>query len=292
MRSILSVLLLLILAAPALATDGVLEISQTCALETGCFPGDSAGLPVSINAAASYVLTSNLTASDPDSNAVGLLVNDIALDLNGHAIRGPAAGVGGSGVHAENRYNITVRNGRIWGFGLAGINFKHTFGDPSDGASGHRIEDMHVANNGFGAGGGGIILSGGLVVDSTVHGNRTGIVASRSTITGCTANKNEFNGFEVFSSTVSKSTAYDKFWGFLVSASQLSPCTANENRSSGIVATSSTVDGCRANGNTGNGISASAGSFVHHSSASGNTGIQIDCPNNGSDNICVDNATF
>ena len=34
-------LLLLALAGPALAVDGVAEISQTCAVETGCFSGDA-----------------------------------------------------------------------------------------------------------------------------------------------------------------------------------------------------------------------------------------------------------
>ena len=37
----------LLLATPALATDGVLEINQSCAA-VGCFPGDEARLPVTI----------------------------------------------------------------------------------------------------------------------------------------------------------------------------------------------------------------------------------------------------
>ena len=32
----------------ASASDGVLEINQTCATQTGCFPGDSAGFPVTL----------------------------------------------------------------------------------------------------------------------------------------------------------------------------------------------------------------------------------------------------
>ena len=37
---------LLTLLAPAVsASDGVLEINQTCALTTGCFDGDSPGFP-------------------------------------------------------------------------------------------------------------------------------------------------------------------------------------------------------------------------------------------------------
>ncbi len=36
-------LLLLALAGPALATDGVAEINHTCAAQTGCFSADTAG---------------------------------------------------------------------------------------------------------------------------------------------------------------------------------------------------------------------------------------------------------
>ena len=45
-------LLLLALARPALATDGVAEINHTCAAQTGCFRGDTAGYPVTIDGTA------------------------------------------------------------------------------------------------------------------------------------------------------------------------------------------------------------------------------------------------
>jgi hypothetical protein len=50
MRLLLTLLLLLALVPPALAVDGVLEINQTCAEQTGCFTGDAAGFPVTISA--------------------------------------------------------------------------------------------------------------------------------------------------------------------------------------------------------------------------------------------------
>jgi len=49
MRSISIPLLVLFLAMPARASDGVLEINQTCAIQTGCFAGDTAGFPVTIS---------------------------------------------------------------------------------------------------------------------------------------------------------------------------------------------------------------------------------------------------
>ena len=54
-------LLLLAFAGPALAVDGVVEINQTCAVNTGCFAGDTPGFPVTITVAGSYRLTSNLS---------------------------------------------------------------------------------------------------------------------------------------------------------------------------------------------------------------------------------------
>jgi parallel beta-helix repeat protein len=130
------------------------------------------------------------------------------------------------------------------------------------------------------------------VIASTFNGNRTGIVASDSTITDCTANKNEFNGFEVRLSTLSHCTANENHWGFMLHDSQLAQCTAHNNRLLGIGASDSTVTGCRANGNADAGITAFPGSYVHHSAASGNTNTQIECPNNGIDKLCVDNASF
>jgi hypothetical protein len=56
---------LAVLAAPvARAGDGVIEISQSCALAvSGCFAGDAPGFPITITAAAparSFRLTSDL----------------------------------------------------------------------------------------------------------------------------------------------------------------------------------------------------------------------------------------
>ncbi len=65
-------LLLLALAGPALAVDGVAEINQTCAVQTGCFSGDTAGYPVSIEGSAgrSYRLTSDLVIQSVNSNGI------------------------------------------------------------------------------------------------------------------------------------------------------------------------------------------------------------------------------
>ncbi len=64
MHLLFSLTLILALATSAFATDGVLEINQTCAVQTGCFAGDTAGFPVEIDVAGSYRLTSNPKRSE------------------------------------------------------------------------------------------------------------------------------------------------------------------------------------------------------------------------------------
>ena len=73
-------------AAPALATDGVLEINQACAVQTGCFAGDGPGFPVTLAASGSYRLTSNLDFPSNTSSAIDVANSDISIDLNGTTI--------------------------------------------------------------------------------------------------------------------------------------------------------------------------------------------------------------
>lgn len=119
----------LALVAPgAHAADGVLEINQHCATVTGCFPGDSAGLPVTTAAGKSYVLTSSLTVAAAEQDGVQL-ADGATLDLNGFSITGPAVCTGtppscvglGPGVGVLALGGGAVRNGRIAGMGGDGI---------------------------------------------------------------------------------------------------------------------------------------------------------------------------
>ena len=87
---VLALLVTTVLLAPSLgwASDGRLEISQTCAA-TGCFPGDSAGFPVTISVSGSYVLTSDLVVANVASNGIQMQTQGVTLDLNGFTVRGP-----------------------------------------------------------------------------------------------------------------------------------------------------------------------------------------------------------
>jgi hypothetical protein len=91
MRVPLTLLLLLPIAEPALGTDGVLEINQACAVNTGCFAGDTAGFPVTIGSPGRYRLTGDLDSSS--SFGIQITAAHVSLDLNGFAITSASAAV-------------------------------------------------------------------------------------------------------------------------------------------------------------------------------------------------------
>jgi hypothetical protein len=161
MRSILT-LLLLTVATPALAVDGVLEINQTCAVQTGCFTGDTAGFPVTITATGSYRLTGNLFTIDAADTAILITADQVTLDLNGFALACgigicPAGFTAGFGVDATGRLGLHLRNGSIFSFTSSAV----VAGDRA------RIEDLRVSGLGF------IVPSDGIAIGDhgSVRGN-------------------------------------------------------------------------------------------------------------------------
>ncbi len=173
--------------------DGQIKIAQTT----------STAFPIVINKAGSYVLTSNLDVSDPNKNAIEITVNDVTLDLNGHTIQGPATGGMGAGIYAPYRYNIAIRNGRIWGFGTQGISLSTAIENPSSKGAGHRIEEVQVVNNYEG-----IVIVGGVVKDCAANNNKIncGICAYNSIVIDCVANNNTGSGIFAKNSTVINNT--------------------------------------------------------------------------------------
>ena len=84
-------------------------------------PIPPATFPIEINQSGNYVSTSNSVATDSDVNAITILVNDVTLNLNGHMMQGPNTGSGnGLRICTLDCYSITIKNGRIWGFGNRG----------------------------------------------------------------------------------------------------------------------------------------------------------------------------
>ena len=138
-------------ASLSMAVDGVLEINQTCAVNTGCGPGDSAGFPATISAPGSYRLTSNLAVAGSGTNAIQISASDVTLDLNGFTISGPntctgdpvtscaSTGIGdGVAVSSTNFVGVTVKNGTVRGMGDRGISLN----------KGGNVENVFVRENG------------------------------------------------------------------------------------------------------------------------------------------------
>lgn len=213
MRAAVSALLLLLGVSPALASEGVLEINQTCAVRTGCFSGDAAGLPVTIDGSAgrSYRLTSDLVVPNENTDGIQVSSDHISIDLGGFEIRGPVVCSGapltcvpstGTGTGVERTSTtlagISVRNGSVRGMGSLGVLL----------ALASEVTSLRVRSNGSD---GIFVGSGSLVTGNTTQDNGgRGIYAnSGSTVSGNTAYGNANAGIQVNSgSTVSGNTSY------------------------------------------------------------------------------------
>lgn len=243
----LLVLGLLLGTGRARATDGVLEIGQTCAVNTGCFAGDAPGYPVTITAAGSYRLTSNLVLPGIAYTGIDVASPDVSIDLNGFEIVGeacvgattdctPALGAG-SGVKAASSggpyYAISVRNGTVTGMGFCGV-----FLDRQS-----EVRNVRVRWNR----GDGIRVGYG------------------STVTDSISHQNGSYGIQSFDdSTVSGNTVHD-------------------NGGDGIVGNSgATISGNTVFGNGGDGIRVYSGALVEGNTLRGNTGFGINLSLNAS----------
>ncbi len=177
------ILLCLLTTGFVQATDGVFAINDVCAV-FGCFPGDTAGYPVTITNAGSYQLTGTIVSASTTDDVIQINANNVTLDLNGFSIIGPRACSGfndtlvcsegamtadGITTNAVERFNLVVKNGIVKGFDL-GVNLR-----------GRNLSVNHVTaeENSFG-----ITLNGtGLISDCITNRNSSvGISGALSTI--------------------------------------------------------------------------------------------------------------
>lgn len=149
----------LLIATLALSTsaagDGVLEIHSAC-INQGCFAGDDPGYPVELAEPGSYRLTSNIDINQ-NTTAIAIQSEDVNLDLNGFAIRGPTTCQGmpvidcfstGIGIGIEVQSDrATIGNGAITGIGSTCV--------AMDTTSGHRVQDLTISQ----CGGSGIAIN-------------------------------------------------------------------------------------------------------------------------------------
>ena len=118
-----------IVAVATHASDGVLEINQTCAVQTGCFAGDTAGFPVTISETGSYRLTGNLSLGSNAVMGIRIQAPNVELDLGGFTLRGTEAcsgypvtscadAPGFAGISGDSTTSLaSVRNGSVVGMG-------------------------------------------------------------------------------------------------------------------------------------------------------------------------------
>ncbi len=97
----------LVLASPAYAVDGVIEINHARALAGGVTATDTAGYPVTIDASGSYRLTGDLVVPDENTTAVRVesSADHVALDASPDPAAGYVAG-GRSDRHRRRRLVI------------------------------------------------------------------------------------------------------------------------------------------------------------------------------------------
>ena len=280
----LTALLFPILSIPAFAADGVLEINPTCALQTGCFAGDSAGFPVTIDGSAgrSYRLTADLALPDADTTGVSISAPDVSLDLGGFAIRGVVAcsgsptsctaGGAGFGISVSTAApRVHISHGGISGMGADGIDI--------DG-NGCVVSDVRVGSNkldGIDTGN----ASACIVRESIAerNGNSGILTGLRSTVSGNMVSFNGTNGIGTLSgntlsgNTVSTNGATGISSG---SGSTVSGNTAYLNTAAGIsISIGSTASGNTAHLNAGDGIQTAAGSFVIGNGVRDNNGAGL-----------------
>lgn len=285
MRRAVLALVLTLITTEALATDGTSEINQTCAVQTGCFAGDSAGFPVTISAPGSYQLTSNLTLPNQNTDGITFATSSVAnvsIDLGGFAIGGPvvctgvplaclpASGTGHGIVRlGPGNSGISVENGSITGMGQSGI----LLGDRA------QVSDLRVHSN---RSSGIVTGSGSLVSANTSSQNgQIGIgTGSASTVSGNSVYLNGSNGISAGNgSTLSNNSAVGNAAEGMSagSGSTVSGNVASGNNGDGIsLLTGSTISGNSSLSNNGAGIAAGAGSTIQGNAVRSNGGFGLD----------------
>lgn len=204
---ILLVVVALMAPASATASEGVVELNQTCAVQTGCSADDEAGFPIKLAVAGSYRLTSNLVVPDVNTNAIEVHVGAVSIDLAGFEItRAGCSGSlsscrpateTGSGIDGfqPGARGVSVRDGTITGMGDVGV----FLGEQSE------VRNVRARWNRVA----GISVQDGSVIEGcSSEENGAGIFARfGSTVSRNTARLNEADGFFVIESTLANNSA-------------------------------------------------------------------------------------
>ncbi|MFK7898468.1 MAG: hypothetical protein AB8G23_21730 [Myxococcota bacterium] len=243
-RRIAPVMLGLALAPMASASGGAFEISQACAVSTGCFPGDSPGYPVTINAGGAYRLTSNLRVTDAADVGIQVTASHVDLDLNGFSLScaeftppfsvtpcSDTQNASGNGIQALSPVKgLSVRNGTVRDMAANGLSVHDA-----------QISSLTVMGNSRA----GILLGGGLVEKSNVYDNQlNGIwTLSASRVAGNVVRDNGGVGIlsGQHSAVIGNVAVGNGLSGISATNSIISQNSSSENGTSGIFASGGSV---------------------------------------------------
>jgi hypothetical protein len=222
---------------------------------------------MTITSSGSYVLTQNLSSR---GHCLVIGASDVTLDLGGFVISwkcddSPCLNLGSGIADRETsdapQENVSIRNGTIRGFGIAGINLLNT--------KYLTIEGVRLIRNGIGLRAGYKVI----VKDSIVARNeRGGILLERlSIVTGNLVTDNGSDGISTGGAVITGNTV-----GY--------------NRSRGIQAhNGSVVLGNVATDTDGEAIAASRSLVVNNAAIENREGLHIYCPTNVVGNLATSN---
>ena len=272
-----------LLPATAFAQAGVRELNQTCAVQTGCFAGDAAGFPISIDGTSgrSYRLTSDLVVPDENTTAISLTTSavSVSIDLGGFEITraacvgsaavclpttGSGDGIGSLGTPPNG---VSVRNGTVSGMGNRGVFL------------GNRSEIIAVRAR-WNRGDGLRVGSFGAVRDSNAYDNGAiGLSAGGASVVSGNVSAENDVGISVSngSTVIDNSVFGNSSFGILAAlASTVSRNSVSINGGDGIqVGPGGVVTSNTSFNNTGDGIQTSSGCTVESNAIRGNTSFGL-----------------
>jgi parallel beta-helix repeat protein len=247
-----------------------------------------------ITQSGSYYLTGNILGQS-GRNGISINANNVTIDLMGYAVVGVAGSLSGI-VNEQARYNITVRNGSISGWGGDGIKFSSavtfatylveqitSYGNTGNGISvapNTVVRGCVTRANGIAGIATGPACS---ITECSAHSNATGFaVGTGCTIANCVASNNTGVGFDASSgNAITGCCAQFNSTGIIVGASSaISNCTMRANDIDGLsTGGNCLIVDCFANFNDANGIACGSNSLVTSCAASFNLAAGVSLTN-------------
>ncbi len=197
-------------------------------------------VPTVITTQGVFCFKQNLGAANDVGIYIDIQVNNVTIDMNGFKLGGLPAGPStmAIGIGADNRRNITIRNGSIRGF-HTGIDLEQSV---SDSSSGHLIEDVLID----GATVMGISVDGkGVTIRNNRIVNTNHVDSAMSPASYLPANGGGFNPAD--HGTLSSAGIFGKFTESVISGNVISSLSTDQSQASGITLQDSTTTLVRQN---------------------------------------------